>query len=224
MYRTAYGARPGVSNDDRRAAIARAALDLVDREGLAALSMRRLAAEVGLGTMTLYGYFRTKAELLEAVVEAAASGYEPPDASGAWDERLRAIAHGWRRGLARHPSLVQLRLRGPVTGPGVFRGTEAGLQALLHAGFAPDEAAAAFRVLFLYVFSTAAFNAPEVTPELRREVAAAVAALPDDEFPALTSIGAAFGDVLGGDEQFEFGLEVLLAGLAARLARTRAPD
>jgi TetR/AcrR family tetracycline transcriptional repressor len=100
---------------DRRTEIAEAALALVDREGLDALSMRRLAAELGLGTMTLYGYFATKDELLDAVVARAATGTRPiqvPD--GPWQQRLRTLARAWHRNLARHPSLVQLRLRRPI--------------------------------------------------------------------------------------------------------------
>src|SRR3954464_12450051 len=101
----------GVSNGNRsREAITKAALALVDREGLGALSMRRLAAELEMGTMTLYGYFRTKDELLEAVVEEAAAWHRLPDAEGSWKERLRALARGMRQALGRHPSLIEVRL------------------------------------------------------------------------------------------------------------------
>src|SRR3954466_4577198 len=93
-----------------REAIARAALDLVDREGLDALSMRRLAGELGMGTMTLYGYFRTKEELLDAVVHEATGWPELPLRAGPWDECLRALARMLRAGLARHRSLIEVRL------------------------------------------------------------------------------------------------------------------
>jgi AcrR family transcriptional regulator len=218
MYRTAYGHIRDVSTENRRQQIARAALEVVDRDGLDALSMRRLAAELGVGTMTLYGYFRTKDELLDAVAEEAQGGYRPTPADGDWRDTLRKVARGWHRGLARHPSIVQLRLRRPVLGPEAFRGTEVAMTALVEAGFPPAEAARAFRVLFLYVFSTAAFNDPEVTAGRRRQLAQAQAALPDDEFPTLTALPArAIADSMGGEEQFEYGLDVLLDGLAARL-------
>ena len=202
---------------DRRLQIAEAALALVDREGLDALSMRRLASELGVGTMTLYGYFATKGELLDAVVARAATGRRGISVpEGPWDERLRALARAWHRNLARHPSLVQLRLRRPIVGREAFRLTEVGLAALREAGFSPAEAARAFRVLFLYVFGTATFNDPEVTPSRRKELAVSILSLPEEEFPVLAGMAAEMGETMGGEEQFEFGLDVLIAGLAAR--------
>jgi AcrR family transcriptional regulator len=208
------------TSTDRRTQIAEAALAIVDREGLEALSMRRLAADLGLGTMTLYGHFATKDELLDAVVARAVTGGHgeitlPP---GHWTERLRALARAWHRNLARHPSLVQLRLRRPIVGREAFRLTEAGLAVLREAGFSPAAAARAFRVLFLYVFGTATFNDAEVTPSRRKELAIAVLSLPDDEFPVLSGMALEMGESMGGDEQFEFGLDLLLAGLAAQVA------
>jgi AcrR family transcriptional regulator len=211
----------GALSTDRRTEIAETALALVDREGLDALSMRRLAAELGLGTMTLYGYFATKEELLDALVARAATGRRGiavPD--GPWDERLRALARAWHANLARHPSLVQLRLRGPIVGPEAFRLTELGLAALREAGFSAADAARAFRVVFLYVFGSATFNDPEVTPGRRRELAVAILSLPEDEFPVLSGMAAEMGETMGGKEQFEFGLDVLLAGLAVQASAT----
>src|SRR3954453_2124681 len=97
-----------------REAIARAALDLVDREGLDALSMRRLAAELEMGNMTLYGYFRTKEELLEAVVEEAAGWGRLPRLRGGWEERLRTLARGMRNVMRQHRGLIEVRRGRPV--------------------------------------------------------------------------------------------------------------
>lgn len=215
---------PATVSTDRRAEIVGAALELVDRDGLDALSMRRLAAELGLGTMTLYGYFRTKDELLDAVVEASAAGSLPELASDAgWEERLRTIARAWHHGLNRHPSLVELRLRRPLLGPEAFRSTEAGIAALIAAGFSPELASRAFRLLFLYVFGTAAFNEPEISRSHRRRVAAAILSLPEEEFPVISGMGEVVAGALGGEEQFEFGLDVLLAGLLVALTPGLAP-
>lgn len=211
---------PAAVSSDRRSQITEAALELVDREGLDALNMRRLASELGLGTMTLYGYFATKDELLDAIVARAATGRRPiaaPD--GPWEDRLRAIARAWHRNLARHPSLVQLRLRRPIVGREAFRITEIGLAALRDAGFPAADAARAFRVLFLYVFGSATFNDAELKTSRRNEIARAVLALPEDEFPVLSGMAMEMGDAMGGEEQFEFGLELLLAGLAAHAGR-----
>src|SRR6059036_795279 len=85
--------------------VAAAALELLDREGLEALSMRRLAEELGVGTMTLYGYFRSKNELLDAVVDAAVAERGPFRFEGTWQEQIRRLMHGSRRRLGRHPGL-----------------------------------------------------------------------------------------------------------------------
>ena len=237
VYGTPYGMAAAVSTPNRststrarprqprrrrgdlsRETIAATALELTDRDGLDSLSMRRLAERLGIGPMTLYGYFRDKDELLDAVVEAAAAERPRPRRGVSWQEQLREIARALRAGLSRHPALVQLRLQRPIMTPGAFRGTEAALQALRSAGFGPDEAAHAFRLLFIYVFGYAAFSAPEVTDELRGEVRAAVAALPPEEYPVMTAAGETLADTMGGDAPFELGLDTVIAGMEARLA------
>jgi AcrR family transcriptional regulator len=195
----------------RRDEIAQAALDLIDEEGLEALTMRRLATRLGMGTMTLYGHFRDKDELLAAAIGRAGAEQAPERLEGPWQEQLRTLARGWHAGLVRHPALVRLRLQRPLTGPQLFRSTEAGLAALLDAGFDRAAAARAFRLLFLYVFGSAAFNDASGARD-------AIAQLPADEFPVVTSMPEELAATLGGNEQFEFGLDALIAGLEAMLA------
>src|SRR3954447_2104427 len=130
---------------------ARTALALVDREGLAALTMRRLARELGTGTMSLYRHFRNKDELLDAVVDLASrEGLEHLVLRGDWQARLRTLARALYDGLTRHPGLVQVRLSRPMLSPGALRTTDIAMQVLLDAGFAPRRAAHAYRTLFLY--------------------------------------------------------------------------
>ena len=145
-----------------RAAISAAALAIVDRDGLDALTMRRLAGELDVAPMTLYGHVRDKDDLLDAVVEAAAERHWERPAGGPWQERIKAVARELHRGLLDHPALVELRLRRPIVTASALRGTEVAMQALVEAGFGLTEAARAFRVVFLYVFGAAAFNLPEV--------------------------------------------------------------
>ncbi len=231
VYRTPYEMKPAVSTPDRstrtraprrgaltREQIAGTALELIDRDGLDALSMRRLADRLGVGTMTLYGYFRDKDELLDAVVDAAAAERPRRKRGGTWQDELRELARFLRLSLARHPALVQLRLTRPIMTPGAFRGTEAALQALRHAGFGTEDAARAFRLVFVYVFGYAAFNAPQVTDDMRGEVRTAIAALPPDDYPVMSESVDALAETLGGDDPFEFGLDLVIAGMEARLA------
>lgn len=235
MYGTVYGSASTVSTPNGSAAtrqhsraprrrrlsretIAAAALELIDREGLDELTMRRLAGGLGVGTMTLYGYFRDKDELLDAVIEAAAAEWPRRRRREDWRDELRDVGRAMRAALARHPALVQLRLRRPIMTPGAFRGTEVGLQALRRAGFGVEDAAHAFRLLFIYVFGYAAFSAPEVSDKLRAEVRAAVALLPPDEYPVMTEVGATLAETMGGDAAFEAGLDLVIAGMEASLA------
>ena len=204
-----------------RERIAGAALDLVDREGLGALSMRRLARQLGTGTMTLYGYFRDKDELLDAIVDAAAERHPTATPDGSWREVLRSVMVQLHAALAAHPSLVELRLRRPLMSPGAMRSTEVGLRAMLGAGFTPADAASGYRVLFLYTFAFVTFSAEEVSAELRAGARAAFAALDAAEYPAVAEAGEEMADALGGAEQFLFGVERILDGLEARLKGRR---
>ena len=202
--------------------VARAALAMLDEEGIDALSMRRLAERLGVGTMTLYGYFRSKDELLDAAVGAAAAEFELEPPGGGLREQLRALAHAARDMLRRHPAIAQLRARQPVVQPPMFRITEEAMRILRAAGFPPDEAARAFRVLFVHVFGDALFNQAEPTAESRRSIRAALLALPQDDFPAVTGAADGLAASTGGDEQFAFSLELILDALEARAARYSA--
>jgi AcrR family transcriptional regulator len=231
LYGTLYEHVPALSTANRvradtrarltRQEIAGAALDLVDEHGLEALTMRRLAESIGVGTMTLYGYVRDKDELLDAIVDAATSRDPVRPVEGPWEERLRALARQAYAGLVRHPALVELRLRRPILTPRAFRVTELAFEALLEAGFPHSEAARAFRVLFLYVFGSAAFNQPELSAPVRAATRGAIASLPEDEFPLLSRSADEVAVTTGGAEQFEYGLELVIAGIEARLAGAR---
>jgi AcrR family transcriptional regulator len=203
-----------------RERVAAAALELVDRDGLDRLSMRRLADALGVGTMTLYGYFRSKEELLDAVVDAAVS--EPPVEvpAGPWREQLRALLTGARRSVLSHPALVEIRVRQPVLRPEALRFAETGLRILREAGFDRREAALGFRLLFTYSFGFAAFSPTDAVAEDRAAAAAAIRALPPEDYPELSATSAEAARAMGGDEAFEYGLERILDGLERRLNET----
>lgn len=202
--------------------IAREALAMLDEEGLDALSMRRLAERLGIGTMTLYGYFRSKDDLLDAAVGAAAADFELDPPEGGVRERLRAYVHAVQTVLERHPSLPRLRTRQPIVQASAFRMTERGIGVLLDAGFGPEEAARIFRVLFVYKFGSALFGPVDLPPEEHRRVRAALALLPEDEFPNVTRAADGIAASVGGPEQFDFGLELILDAVEARAARHSA--
>jgi AcrR family transcriptional regulator len=199
-----------------REAVAAEALAMLDEEGVDALSMRRLAERLGVGTMTLYGYVRSKDELLDAAVGAAVAefAFTPPD--GPLRDRLRALAHAVRDVFERHPALPQLRARGPVVQPPMFRMTEPGMQMLLDAGFPPEDAARTFRLLFVYVFGAMLFGPDTPSAEEQRRARAALHLLPEDEFPAIAATASHMAASTGGREQFDYALDVILDGIEAR--------
>ena len=205
-----------------REAVAHAALERLDADGIGALSMRRLAEELGVGTMTLYGYFRSKEELLEAVVDAGFSDFEMPAAGADPRATLRAFVLAARDVLVRHPALVEIRGGGPILRPRGFRITDLGIRILTDAGFEPADAARCYRLLFDYVFGYSIVNPRPPSPELRREAHASIVALPPEEFPSLTAVGEEIADAVGSEGQFEYGLDRILDGIEARLAATRA--
>lgn len=202
-----------------RERIVEAAVRFIDRQGLDELSMRRLAAELGAGTMTLYGYFRDKDELLDAVVDSIASARPPSEISGTWRERLRKLFLGAERNLNTHPGLVRLRLERPIVTRGALRLTEAGMTILEEAGFERTEAAQAFRALFIYTFGSAAFNPPDQTAQARTSLRTALAALPRDEYPRVTAAADELEEVMDPRAQFVRGLDLLLDGIEQRLTQ-----
>jgi AcrR family transcriptional regulator len=202
--------------------IALAALRIADRDGLDALTMQRVAEELGVGTMTLYGYFRSKDELLDAVVDAAVEDLEPIRGPGPWRDRLRELVHTARGMLTRHPGLVQIRFRQPILRPEALRFGEAALGILQGAGFDRAEATQAYRLLFTYTFGFAGLSPDQTAEQTRRQVAAAIVALPPEDYPNLTAAAAEASTAMAGEEQFEYGLERILDGLEARLAEKPA--
>jgi AcrR family transcriptional regulator len=211
------GRRLGLS----RGRIARAALELVDRDGLEGLTMQRLAERMGVGTMTLYGYFRSKDELLDAIVDAAVGDPESRVGDGSWRERLSQLAHNAHRRLAEHPALVQIRLRQPVLRPEALRFGEAGLDILHGAGFDSADAAQAYRLLFTYVVGFAALSPERTLAQQRRQAAAAIALLPPEEYPNLHRAAEEASKAMAGEEAFEYGLERILDGLDAARPRSQ---
>ena len=215
----------GTSADERarltREQIAATALEMLDRDGLDALSMRRLADSLGVGTMTLYGYFRSKSELLDAVLDSASAEAEPIELTGPWRERASAVAETLRAGLERHPSLVELRLRRPIVRPSQLAFTEVAVGALIEAGLDRAAAARAFRVIFTFVFGFVAFSPTAADDDQGREIRAAMTRLPPDEYPLLSSMVDEAMSSLSGDAQFRFGLDLVLDGIEARAAASR---
>lgn len=207
------GSRLGLS----RERILLGALELLDRDGLDAFSMRRLAQELGVGTMTVYGYFRGRDELLDAVVdlggEDIARRVSEAGADSSWKERLRELMIGIRESLLAHPGIVELRYKRPLLSPGALNLTELAMRALCDAGFSAREAGRIYRILFVYTFGFCAFGPRPGSEPDRDKSEAALRALPADRYPTLVEAAADASKSMADPTLFEAGLDALLDGL-----------
>ncbi|MGH9187648.1 MAG: TetR/AcrR family transcriptional regulator [Acidimicrobiales bacterium] len=204
--------------------IVREAWALLDADGLDGFSMRRLAARLEVAAMTIYRYFPSQDALFDAVVDHGAHQFDLSTGDGPWRQQLTDLFRLLRRALARHPFLVELRLRRPMVSQGALRFTEAGYHVMRQAGFTSAEIPWAFRNLLTFTFGHAGFG-PHDTEEERRDTLASLVVLSPQDYPALTDASAAIVASLDGDALFERGLELLLDALEDRLgSRTRPPD
>ena len=133
--RSTRGPRPAHSREE----VAAAAIELADADGIEALSMRKVAARLGVGTTSLYRSVSNKDDILDLMVDAMLRRYGPPPATGDWRADLRALADATRQTMLRHPWLAVLVAARPSLGPGSLRWMEAWLTALDGHGLDADE-------------------------------------------------------------------------------------
>jgi AcrR family transcriptional regulator len=134
-----------------REEVAAAALELVDREGLEAISMRRVGDVLGLSAMSLYHYFPSKDALLDGVFQAVLSELPPLRARGAWQGVVRARALQFRAVLARHPRAIALFATRPAVTVASIERVEELLEVLRGQGFSAREALRVFQCVLAYV-------------------------------------------------------------------------
>ena len=204
-----------------RARILTAALRLVDREGLEALSMRRLGQALGVEAMSLYNHVPNKAAVLDGLVELLLGELEiPGPEAGDWRERIRRIAHSYRRIAHAHPHAFPLPVTRPYNTPATLRQLETTLEILHEGGFDAETALHAFQTSTSYVSGYVLAELPRLTrrPEQdgtgirldRRQLDAAV-------FPRLVEL-APYYTARDRDAEFAYGLDVILAAFQAKLA------
>jgi AcrR family transcriptional regulator len=199
-----------------REQIVDAAIAFIEQNGLADLSMRRLAADLGVGTMTLYTHVPNKDALLNVVVQRILEEIETPGQDvKPWSERVRFIVRSFRQVAHRHPTVVQLIPLNPPWTPPALRATEVGVAALKEAGF-PDEAAAhAYRLLASYVVG---YVSLELGGFFSMDQSRADADFPFDDFPHLLAAAPYFLN-WDAEAEFDLGINVILAGLQDQLSR-----
>ncbi len=191
-----------------------AAIGLVDREGLEALSMRRLGAELGYEAMSIYNHVPNKAALYDGMVEVLLEGLNVPPADRGWEERIRGAYRSFRRMALEHPNVFPLFVtRPPVTPDGPWL-VEEFLQTLTNEGFDTQTALHAFRALSAYVFGYAMAEIRGFALESNGARDGA-GALSPERFPRITEL-AEYLKSVDRNAEFEFGLDLIFEGLTRK--------
>ncbi|MEU0873661.1 TetR/AcrR family transcriptional regulator [Nocardia brasiliensis] len=192
--------------------LANAALAVLDRDGLAALTMRAVAKELGVATMALYRYVADREALEVLVVDhiyAAIDTTSPPAAP--WQEALTALLDRVRAAVARHPETVPLVLRHRQSSPASLRVIEAMLAVLTRAGFTGPDRVIAQRTLVAFLLG-ALQN--EHYAALSGRGTATMAALDPETFPLLADT-ATQARTVTPDDEYRTGLRIVLRGLTS---------
>lgn len=202
--------------------ILKTALRIIDREGLDALSMRRVAHDLQTGPASLYAHVANKNELLELLIDMVFGEVSVPQADAEhWQEKLRELAFELRRALTRHGDIARLVSAFAPCGPNGVWVAEAFLSILRAAGLSDQECGWAVGRLTLYItadalevsqhFSRGRATEPNVEAHWRR-LGDYYSSLPPQHFPHTTAMAETLLSG-SGDARFEFGLDLLMHGL-----------
>jgi len=239
-------AKRGQRHPPRRASalsrdeIVRTAIAVADAEGAEAVNMRRIARELGSGTMSLYWHVASKDELLDMMIDAIVGDAQAPEPSGDWRADLRAGACTTRDALHRHQWAVNFMTARPPAGPKQLRNLERSLGALDGLGLDKATALTTLMAVTTYVLGAVLREQQEANGE--RYMAELFEDVPEAEkqavirefvqrirtsghFPQMVAMldeGVDPDAAETRDERFEFGLDCLLDGIATRLSRVAA--
>jgi AcrR family transcriptional regulator len=202
------------------------AVAVADGEGIEAVTMRRLARELGVEAASLYHHVSGKDEILDGLVDMVSAEIELPSGTDGWRPPIRERAHHTRAVLRRHPWAVALMASRTTPGPATLRLLEAGIGYFRRGGFSVEAAAHAFSTVdsSVHGFVLQEVNLPfRDESELAAMTGAIMAQFPRADFPYLFELttehvlqpGYHYGN------EFDVGLEVVLDGIHARLGRAR---
>ncbi len=211
----ARGPRPTLDLDR----IARAGIEIADSEGLADVSMQRVAARLGVTKMALYRYVPGKAELVALMVDAAIGPYPAAKARrGGWREQLEAWACRLLTVFRQHPWALDATVGPRIPGPGELSWLEHAVSALDGTGLSGAERMDAAVLLVGHVrgiTQQARAAGPDGNPEARLgAILGDLMRTHGERFPALTAALAATARSNGQDQAWDFGLQRVLDGLA----------
>ena len=190
-----------------RERILEAATQLLDEQGLAGFSMRRLGQLLDVQAMSLYNHFPNKAALLDAVRDELLASMPLPAPEGPWEAQVREAALAFRELLREHPSSIPLFASRAAVAPRSLQYYAACVAILQRAGFSPVESLYGFQTVFAVVIGHAQFHDTRLAEGEPEDVAALYA-----PYPPLHGFAA-----YDRAAELTFALDALLAGLRSRL-------
>nr|WP_246018499.1 TetR/AcrR family transcriptional regulator C-terminal domain-containing protein [Arthrobacter crusticola] len=217
--------------------VLQAALELVDVEGLEALSMRRLGHKLDRDPMALYRYAANRDALLDGLTELlldqwVISGAGPGDADWPWQDQLRQAAHGFRLLVLQHPHVMPLLVTRPLSTPlglrplGALRPLEQLLAVFTRAGFGPSGALHAYRAYYGFLIGHVINELEEfvVNPdEDDTGLRLGLHRLPAKDFPHLRRLASQLLDY-DGQAELDQGITIVLRGLQSQLESPAGPQ
>ncbi|MFE9769856.1 TetR/AcrR family transcriptional regulator [Streptomyces sp. NPDC005808] len=223
--RPSRGPKPGLTLEG----IVEAAIRVADADGLEAVSMRRVATELGTGAMSLYRYVPGKGELLDLMLDRVQRPSENPAdlGDGSWRSALEALGRATLALYRRHPWLLQVNQSRPILGPSALDGMEKMLSRIKPMGLSDPELVSAIVMIDGYVVGAARTQVYQEEAERRTGLTDAEfwqAHMPifekvmaDGSHPFLAALSE---DAFGTDfDHFEFGLQRILDGLETFVSR-----
>lgn len=216
----------GSGHPERRAPLSRervlrAAVALADENGIELLTMRRLGQALGVEAMSLYNHVANKDAILDGIVDLVLGDIDVPPAGTHWKAAMRQRSISAHDVLLAHPWAAMLIMSRFNIGPGMTRYLDATLGRLREGGFSIEGALDAWHTLdsHLYGFTLQQLSLPFGVEEAPQVSADVLGGLPAEQFPHVVEI---ITHVMrsGREEDFEFGLELILDGLERTLDRS----
>jgi len=204
------------------------AVALADADGMGSLTMRRLAARLGIEAMSLYYHVANKDDVLDGMIDLVFSEIGLPRGDTDWKTAMRQRADAVRASLSRHPWAISLMESRRTPGPATLRHHDAVIGCLRQAGFSIEMTAHAYSAIdsYLYGFAHLEANLPFETAEESRDMAdAMVGQMPAGEYPHLVELATNHVLQPGYDHgnEFRFGLDLILDGLERSLPGAAVP-
>jgi AcrR family transcriptional regulator len=225
------------SDDGERARLTKAAvvdraLTLADKTGLDALTMRKLATELGVTPMALYWHFRSKDDLFQGLGERLWSEIDlTVDRGDPWTEQIRRLLESLLKVLRAHPAAPQLMLQtAKLNAPAQLNATELTLDILRTAGLSPEDASMAARST-LWTGITLVMSEPGIESldddertEVQRKKQVGLATQSPLKFPRLVECALPMTACDNPEDHYKFGVDLFIGGLAAIAAARGETD